>query len=358
MASQGSEALQLEHTEVGGESVNFASIGRGVPVLMLPGGGGPSRMLWSLSKPRDFITALAARHRVLLFDFRSGGLSEERPPDPDELLAEVVARFVAVFDAAAVDHCHIVASYMTAIPAVALAARHPERVASLLLWNGVLAGTSIAPDQGVRSMNELVRGKDSNLASGAFAGANGMVGDGEAFQQYREMFKTYPGLQEMLKTGQIAWRALSKTDGSAEANRIQCRTLVVDPEAAVAPGPGAVEELARAIPGSLLVQTAGAATSPHLAEHSVAVPLVLDWLAKGSTGERGPRDDRGRLPLTPREREVLGLIEAGLTNRAIAERLVLSIHTVNKHVSNALRKLQASNRTEAAVQAREAGLLD
>lgn len=60
--------------------------------------------------------------------------------------------------------------------------------------------------------------------------------------------------------------------------------------------------------------------------------------------------------LTPRELEVLQLIAQGLTNNAIAEKLVLSPKTVRNHVSTIFSKLQVANRAEAIVRAREAGL--
>ena len=59
--------------------------------------------------------------------------------------------------------------------------------------------------------------------------------------------------------------------------------------------------------------------------------------------------------LTPREREVLRLLAEGLTNRQIAERLVVSEHTVHRHVTNILRKLDLPSRTAAAALAVRAG---
>jgi LuxR family transcriptional regulator, maltose regulon positive regulatory protein len=62
--------------------------------------------------------------------------------------------------------------------------------------------------------------------------------------------------------------------------------------------------------------------------------------------------------LTPRERDVLRLLAEGLTNRQIAERLVVSEHTVHRHVTNLLRKLDLPSRTAAAAHAVRSGLLD
>jgi DNA-binding NarL/FixJ family response regulator len=62
-------------------------------------------------------------------------------------------------------------------------------------------------------------------------------------------------------------------------------------------------------------------------------------------------------PLSDREREVLVLLAQGLSNRDIADKLVITEGTVKNHVSNLLGKLQAENRTQAADIARKRGLV-
>lgn len=62
-----------------------------------------------------------------------------------------------------------------------------------------------------------------------------------------------------------------------------------------------------------------------------------------------------RTALTDRERDVIGLVADGLTNRQIAERLVVSEHTVHRHVTNVLRKLDLPSRTAAAAYALRSG---
>jgi DNA-binding NarL/FixJ family response regulator len=61
--------------------------------------------------------------------------------------------------------------------------------------------------------------------------------------------------------------------------------------------------------------------------------------------------------LSPREREVLGLVASGLPNKAIARTLGISDHTVKFHVSSVLNKLNAGSRTEAVTVATRQGIL-
>jgi DNA-binding NarL/FixJ family response regulator len=52
--------------------------------------------------------------------------------------------------------------------------------------------------------------------------------------------------------------------------------------------------------------------------------------------------------LTAREAEILRLVALGKTNKEIATDLVISVHTVERHVQNAYRKISARNRAEAS----------
>ncbi len=87
---------------------------------------------------------------------------------------------------------------------------------------------------------------------------------------------------------------------------------------------------------------------------SLAGRLVQDYLLRRDTEEQEPPSDE----LTPREQEVLTLIAEGLSNGEIAEQLVISIKTVDRHRENIMRKLNLHNRVDLVKYALRKGLID
>ncbi|MFE3765006.1 response regulator [Streptomyces sp. NPDC059104] len=100
---------------------------------------------------------------------------------------------------------------------------------------------------------------------------------------------------------------------------------------------------------------AGAIRSVH-AGHVLLQPEVAEALLAAQDDRPAAAGRPGAL--TDREREVLGLIADGRSNREIARALVLSEKTVKTHVSNILMKLDLSDRTQAALWAVRHGLTD
>lgn len=98
---------------------------------------------------------------------------------------------------------------------------------------------------------------------------------------------------------------------------------------------------------------AGAIRSVH-AGHVLLQPEVAEALLAAQDDQGAPGGRPGAL--TDREREVLGLIADGRSNREIARALVLSEKTVKTHVSNILMKLDLSDRTQAALWAVRHGI--
>jgi len=96
-------------------------------------------------------------------------------------------------------------------------------------------------------------------------------------------------------------------------------------------------------------------------------PAVADSVLKTITNKRIPKfsaesadfidENKHKIQLTDRERDVLRLIVNGYSNQEISEKLVVSIHTAKAHVCNILQKLSVDDRTQAAIKALKDGLV-
>jgi len=116
---------------------------------------------------------------------------------------------------------------------------------------------------------------------------------------------------------------------------------------------GAVGYLLKDTPSAKLVEAIRlAARGESFLEPSVAAKVVSEF------ARLSPRPaDALAEPLSDRELEVLRLAAGGASNREIAAALVIAEGTVKNHLTSILSKLDASDRTEAAVKAKELGLI-
>ncbi len=103
----------------------------------------------------------------------------------------------------------------------------------------------------------------------------------------------------------------------------------------------------------LLQQTAAKAKGSRL---NYITKLLI---AFGETAEYDKSPDQSNLikTLTSRELEVLRLIAAGLSNRAVAEVLVVTEGTIKKHLNNIFDKLDVGSRTHAVARAKELNII-
>jgi DNA-binding NarL/FixJ family response regulator len=94
-----------------------------------------------------------------------------------------------------------------------------------------------------------------------------------------------------------------------------------------------------------------------LREEVVARPDLVDKVVEAFREGFRHQDSAAEIPLTPRELEVLRQVAAGLRNRQIADRLVLTEQTVKNHLSRIMHKLGVPNRTHAVTFAVRQGWL-
>ncbi|HEY7178974.1 MAG TPA: alpha/beta fold hydrolase [Gaiella sp.] len=326
-----------------GRRIAYASVGEG-PTLLF-GGRWVTHLEeeWEDPYARAFFEDLARTHRVVRYDRLGAGLSDRRASRAPtaELETRVLA---AVAEACGDEPATIVACSCAGLATLGLASRAPERVARLVFFGSYVARKDI-PDATRRSLVDFVR-TNWMLAAQMLAGLFLPRSDGEAI----DALSRY---QRNAATAEVAAAFLEldlTSDARAFLPAVTHPALVLhrrgDRTVPISHG----RELARLLPNARFVALDGDAHLPWMDDQRALRRALVGFL-----GDAADPETNGDSPLTPRETEVLRLVAAGLSNREIASSLVLSEHTVHRHVANVLRKLDQSSRAAAAATATRAG---
>jgi ATP/maltotriose-dependent transcriptional regulator MalT len=117
-------------------------------------------------------------------------------------------------------------------------------------------------------------------------------------------------------------------------------------------------ELAAAVPGARLFTLAGTEHLPWRGDAAAVVAAVSEFLdGRPALAPQLMPAEHPSAVLTERELEVLRLVARGLSDGEIAKRLVVSPHTVHRHVANVRAKLGEPSRAAAVASAARLGLL-
>jgi pimeloyl-ACP methyl ester carboxylesterase/DNA-binding CsgD family transcriptional regulator len=294
-----------------------------------------------------WLDRLGETHTVLRYDERGCGLSDPEVGEPS--VETWVGDLEAVIRAAGLERFTLLGVSQGAAIAVAYAEKHPDRVSDLVLYGGYARGRR------VRGQGEQEDGLVSAIRAGwtsedpAFRRVFSMLflphGTPEQMAWYDELLRR----TSTPDTAARLFRARGAVDVVELARRVRVRTLVMHArDDRVVPA----EEgrlLAALIPDARLV-VLESANHILLADE----PAWEQFLAE--LGEFLGESGRSAAPaslgdLSARELEVLELVASGLTNEAIAARLVLSVRTVEHHLSNIYAKLGVSGKAARAAAA-------
>ena len=120
---------------------------------------------------------------------------------------------------------------------------------------------------------------------------------------------------------------------------------------------GAVGYLLKDVPSAKLVEAIrAAARGESFLQPSVAAKVVAEFSRMSGLKTTDPQQELVE-PLSEREMEILGVLATGASNREIANALFITEGTVKNHVTNILGKLGVRDRTQAALKAKELGLI-
>ena len=297
-----------------------------------------------------FWDALAAGFTLVRYDQLGVGLSDPLVRDGDLTLEHVVALLQALVDHLGFERVAVLGASAGGAAAIAYAARQPERVERLLLYGTFADGSEIATKQVQQAIVGAVRahwGLGSRMLADIFLG--------DAGSEAQERFARF---QREAATAETAAALLERTyrlDVRGELGRVRAPALVVHRREDRAIPYRLGRELAAALPDAALMPLPGCAHFPWFDDADAVVGALRGALAPERPGLAPPAAPAALF--SRREREVLGLVARGLSDKEIAEQLVLSRHTVHRHVANIRRKLGRGTRAAAVAEAARLGLL-
>jgi DNA-binding CsgD family transcriptional regulator len=315
-----------------GMSIAYSVTGDGSPLVLMPFPISHLHLRWQ-SDP-DFIQPLAARFRLIQYDGRGQGMSSRGVPvsfNYDDLVTDVTA----VVDRLALTNFAIWADVFQADAAVRFAAQNPGRVRALILRNCVPEGEF----QITRHLEQMANQDwDGFLRMVALALLPFTKGQTDVLAQ------------SVTQADYVArLRVIRSADFGPVLDRVKCPVLLL----ATKDGAADFEEPARRVAGLLpQARLLLLKEDDFRGRHAQIAEDFLNQYAAPATPPSAPVDSL----LSSRELDVLRLIAAGRSNLQIADELVLSVNTVQRHVSNILIKTGAANRTEAAGYARDHGI--
>jgi pimeloyl-ACP methyl ester carboxylesterase len=318
-----------------GTRVAYAAVGRGPVLLHAPGWLTHLEHGWAIPQERAFYERLARGRTLVRYDRPGCGLSDrttQRPPSL-ELEAEVVE---AVAEAVGAETVELFGASLGVAAAVAWAARNPDRVSRLVLYGGWVRGSEVAePDvrEHVLGLISTHWGLGSDVLANIFA-PSADAATRAAFTSYQRAAAEPPTVRALLELA----HGLDLTD---LLPRISARTLVVSREHDRAAPYAQAEELAAGIRGARLVRLPGRDHLPYVGDADTLADTVRGFLGLST----------GRPPggvLTPRQREVAALVAQGLSNREIADRLVITERSAESHVERIRTRLGFRSRAQVA----------
>jgi DNA-binding CsgD family transcriptional regulator/pimeloyl-ACP methyl ester carboxylesterase len=331
-----------------GFSIAYCVSGAGRPFVFAPEPLSHLHVTWQMPSRYLLFSSLADRFMLMRYDERGNGMSQRDLP-PSVSAEDFVLDIEAVVDQLKLERFVLFAGIGMGDRAVRYTVKHPERVAALLLWNTTPGDPAITirlyADVALRSWDLFIDTVAQNFGFDAPELEVQRIREASAQRDFLTKIEALKdrGVRELLPEVRVPTLVMA-TRG---------RTVPVEAEA---------REIASLIPSSRLVlfETQGTHTSLYRTDGQLppAIPVIEEFLTScGLSGEEPLGPSTSREKLSRREVEVLRLIAVGRSNQQIADALVISLFTVNRHVSNIFTKTGAANRAEAASYATRQGLV-
>ncbi|HEY0277109.1 MAG TPA: alpha/beta fold hydrolase [Solirubrobacterales bacterium] len=350
------EEQEIRFTTAGRRRIAWASSGSGPPLVLSGWWMANLELNWREPRFRAFVEAQGRHRTVIRYDPPGTGLSADGAEHVADL-AEEAAVLGAVIEAAGRGPVDLFAGSSGAPVGIAYAVEHSDRVGRLVLYGGYARGAEIADERSRKAIVALVRehwGLGSRALADVFMpGAD--APERERFVEFQRRASSAEGAARSLEAiygFDVSARLVDVRPGAIVLHRREDRAI-----------PFALgRELAAGLPDATFIALDGADHFPWFGDSDQFLSVAFEALGieeRPSPPPSRPAPDTpiGAAELTARETEILALVASGLSDREIAERLVLSPHTVHRHVANVRTKLGLPTRAAAVAAATQRGLL-
>jgi pimeloyl-ACP methyl ester carboxylesterase/DNA-binding CsgD family transcriptional regulator len=339
----GSVEQEIRFIDFEGRRLAYATYGEGPPMLIGPRWVSHLEEEWSDANQRAFYAEVAKTHRVVRFDRVGCGLSS-RELEPRPTVESESRQLEAVIDAVG-GSAIVFASSCCCLSASQLAIRRPDAVEKLIYFGGYASRNDI-PEATRQSLIEFTR-LSWRLAAQMLAGLFDPHASGDEITEHTRM-------QRAAASAEAASLFLDldlNADLRPLLSNVPVPALVLHRRGDRTVPIGRGRELASLLPHARFVPLNGDSHLPWRDDQRELFRALAGFLHSDSA------EAEDASPLSTRETEILRLVATGMSNREIATTLVLSEHTVHRHIANILRKLAQSTRAAAATQALRAGLI-
>jgi len=334
----------VRYAELDGASIAWSAVGSGPPLVL---GGWWLRHLeleWRNARFRRFVGSLA-RHRTVIRYDRPGTGVLDRGRIPTRSLDEELCTLEALVDVAAPGTISLFGASSGAAVASLFAARHPERVDRLVLYGAYARGVDLAPPAAREAMLSII---EHHWGLGSRVLADVFLPDATA--EERAEFVEFQRRSASREVALASLRAAYDFDSTGHLGDVLAPTLVLHRRADRAVPFALGKDLAARIRNARFVALEGDDHFPWRGDAGAVARETLAFLGAPVDDAEGSVS-AGPAHLTDREREVLRLVARGETDAEIAGHLLLSAHTVHRHIANIRTKLGVPSRTAAAAWA-------
>jgi pimeloyl-ACP methyl ester carboxylesterase/DNA-binding CsgD family transcriptional regulator len=335
---------EIRFIDFDGRQLAYATNGEGPPMVIGPRWVSHLEEEWADPVQRAFYTEIAKTHRVVRFDRIGCGLSS-RELDPRPTVESESRQLEAVIDAVG-GSAVVFATSCCGLAASQLALRRPSSVEKLVFF-GAYASRNDVPDATRASLIDFVR-LNWKIAAQMLAGLFDPHASGDEIAELTRRQRAAASAE----AASIFLELELTADLRPLLPRLDVPALVLHRRGNRTVPIGRGRELAALLPHARFVPLTGDSHLPWRDDQRELFRALAGFLHNDSVSEAN-----GASPLSSRETEILRLVATGMSNREIATTLVLSEHTVHRHVANILRKLAQSTRAAAATQALRAGLI-